>query len=118
MCKYLQNAPKTLANRRQAPALVSLLIIIIVVVAVVVVTVENVTRSLPFPLHTHTHKSTKRLPIFVLTTYSTSTVCTLYNVNNFQCLQQKLKLLRKYCLTFSLLCSPAATCVPWTWAWS
>lgn len=52
MCKYLQNAPKTLANRREAPSCMPWLIAIVVSLFVVT---ETVTRSFPFSLHTHTH---------------------------------------------------------------
>lgn len=53
MCKYLQNAPKTLANRREAPSLVPWLIAFFVVT-------ETVTRSFPFLLYIHPHTYTQR----------------------------------------------------------
>lgn len=57
MCKYLQNAPKTLANRREAPSCMPWLIAIVVSLFVVT---ETVTRSFPFSLHTHTHTHQRR----------------------------------------------------------
>lgn len=53
MCKYLQNAPKTLANRRAAPPRVPWLIAIVVSVFCSYWNCNSFVSI--FPAHTHTH---------------------------------------------------------------
>lgn len=54
MCKYLQNAPKTLANRREAPSCMPWLIAIVVSVFCCNWNCNSFVSI--FPAHTHTHE--------------------------------------------------------------
>lgn len=56
MCKYLQNAPKTLANRREAPSCMPWLIAIVVSLFCCNWNCNSFVSIFPAHTHTHTHQ--------------------------------------------------------------